>query len=86
MTVQSIPARMLSARFHGNQDVRVDEVENLPLCEGEVRIKVAFAGQLRATEGSKACFEVVLTCSFRWRRHLRLGLARGGWLLVRPSC
>jgi len=45
MSVPHIPSTMLAARFHGNSDVRVEEVENPALREGEVRVQVAFAGQ-----------------------------------------
>lgn len=53
MSAPTIPPRMLAARFHGNGDVRVEEVENPALREGEVRIKVAFAG------GSDSTFEFI---------------------------
>ncbi|KAK4700394.1 hypothetical protein P7C70_g5852, partial [Phenoliferia sp. Uapishka_3] len=33
-----------AARFHGNQDLRIDSVEIPPVAAGEVRVKIAFAG------------------------------------------
>jgi len=38
------PTTMQAARFHAAKDLRVEQVELLPLAAGEVRVKVAFAG------------------------------------------
>ncbi|GAA5972970.1 hypothetical protein JCM11641_000345 [Rhodosporidiobolus odoratus] len=42
--MSSTPTTMLAARYYGEPEVKVEQVEVVPLQKGEVRIRVAYAG------------------------------------------